>query len=225
MRLSILPAAVLAVLLLRSGANAPAAALSNCGTDRPDVQTLTDTNAGDVDTGPLIGVNLSTLASVPIPNGLASGTRYNPYETTVWATVGQLVQAQLEANGAIDLTLIDPDSGDTLLAVFPDVARCAGSADPSLLQYMQKAREAFVQAYGTPPLSGVLPLSGSAEVAGVGFIPASSAPNQGGSGSGIDLSPVLGFAPISSAASPSSAATAPPAGATPLPAATPPAGG
>jgi hypothetical protein len=219
MRLIIALVAALSLLLLRSGGIAPADAQTDCGGDRADVQTLTDPNAGDLDTAQLIGVNLSTLASLPIPEGLAPGTRYNPYETTIWATRGQLTQAALDPDGAIDVTLSDPDSGDTLTAVFPDALRCAPAADPDLLQAMEQARQTFVQAFGTPQPGGTLPLSGIAVVAGVGFIPAGRAASQGGSGSGIELSPVLGLALATAAttAPPTETTPAPVASATPLP--------
>jgi hypothetical protein len=220
MRSLTLIVAALAVMLLRLGATAPALAQTGCGADRPDVQTLTDANAGDIDTNQLIGVNLSTLASLPIPEGVAAGTRYNPYETTVWETLGQLVQAQLDPSGAIDVTLSDPEGGDTITVVFPDAADCAGSADPAMLQLMEQARAAFLQAYGAPPASGVQPLSGTVEVAGVGFIAAGSSADQGGTGSGIELSPVLAFAP----AGPLSPASPAPAE-SPSPVSSSPAGG
>jgi hypothetical protein len=222
-RIAALIAATLILLAYCTFASRPAVAQTNCGSDRPDVQTLTDPNAGDIDTNQLVGINLSTLAALPIPEGLAADTRFNPYETTVWATVGDLVQAQLDASGAIDVTLRDPASGDTLTAVFPDATRCAGGADPALMQLMLQARQSFIQAFGSPLVSGALPLSGEAEVAGIGFIPSGRAASQGGTGSGIELSPVLAFLPIVPQ-QPSATPTIPPQ-ATPIPTATPPAGG
>jgi hypothetical protein len=165
---------------------------AGCGTDRPDVGTLTDANAGSVDTSQIIGAHISTLAAVPIPDDLPANARFNPYETTVWSTIGNLVKAQIGPGQAIDVTLADPTTGDTFMAVFPDAARCAQGADPSLLQLMEQARQTFVQAFGTPSSDGMT-LNGTASVIGVGFISAATETGQGGSGSGIEIYPVLDF--------------------------------
>lgn len=183
---------------------------ASCGTDRPDVGTLTDPNVGDIDTSGVIGVHVSTLAAFPIPDQLPADARFNPYETTVYIAEGELVRAQLEPNQDIDVVLQDPDTNDLITVVFPDAARCAQGADPELLQLMEQARQTFLQAFGTPA-STSSPLNGMAVVAGVGFIPAASELAQGGSGTGIELHPVLNFALAPGTSLPEPSATSQPA--------------
>ena len=161
-----------------------------CSGPRADVQTLTDKDVSDIDGTQIIGVRVSALAQFPLPDQLPDRSRFNPYETTIYRTGAQLVRAHLGPNQEIELVVADPDTAQTITAVFPDAARCSQGADPVFLQLMQQARQQFVAAMGTPGAGAFSPLNGQAVMTGIGFI---YQLGNGGDQAGIELSPVLDF--------------------------------
>ena len=202
-----LPFALALTLLLVVGlrplpVSRAAAQPAGCGSDRPDVATLTDAKAGDVDLTQLIGVNISTLAAIPPPDPLPDNARYDPYETTIYGFRADLLKAHLQDDGEIVLVVQDPNTDDSMTVYFPDAATCATGAAPQLLDLMQQARDAFVQAYGMPSSSGYTPLSGTATVIGVGFLDQTQG-QEGEAPNGFELRPVLQFQ-TSNAAAPGS---------------------
>ncbi|HTE83694.1 MAG TPA: hypothetical protein VK821_03105 [Dehalococcoidia bacterium] len=182
-------ALLLTARLAMPPATAAVAQSGTCGAVRADVMTLTDPSAADIDTTQIIGVHVSALAAFPLPDQLPEHSRFDPYETTVYRTAGQLMKAQLAPNQEIDLVIMDPDSDRTITVVFPDVTHCAQGADPTVLGLMQQARQQLVATLGSPAAGGYTQqLTGQAIVTGIGFIDLSVAA-QGGSG--IELAPVL----------------------------------
>src|SRR6266568_3966146 len=116
-------ALMLCVSLAGRGARATAQAQPGaCAGSRADVATLTDPNAGAIDTGQIIGVHVSALAAFPLPEALPEASRFDPYETTIYRTVGQLVSAQFGPNQDINVVVADPDSNATISVVFPDAS-------------------------------------------------------------------------------------------------------
>lgn len=165
---------------------------SPCGTGRWGVKTLSDPDAGNVDLTQVIGVNISTLAAIPVPDPAPDQGRYDPLETTIYTTTADLVEARLQPDHDIVVVLQDPISGDTMTAAFPDAAQCAAGADAKFMTLMEQARNAFVQAFGMPGTAGFTPLSGFAQITGIGFFD----PVQGQHGeapNGFELHPVLDF--------------------------------
>jgi hypothetical protein len=188
-----------------------------CGSNRWDVKTLTDASVGNIDLSQIISVNISTLAALPAPDPAPGGTRFDPYETTVYTISGIMVQASLQPDHDIVLEMEDSDTGDTITVAFPDAAQCATGASAQFLQLMEAARSAFVQAYGMPSAGAPISLNGAASVVGVGFLdPVLGQPGQ--ASNGMELHPVLGFESVggsnaggsSSVASPSPTPTAAP---------------
>lgn len=212
-------AAAAALLIAIQIARAPGAVVrsqsGDCGLAR---MTLTDPTAADIDTSQIIGVHVSALASFPLPDGLPDNARFDPYETTVYRTSGQLISAQLQSDQEIDLVIADPDTDLSITAVFPDAQRCAQVADPTALQLMQMARQQVITTLGTPSAGGSIPLTGQVVVTGVGFID----PQVAALGhSGIELAPVLDVQFDQTAAATGRAAATPPVSPTPAPTATP----
>jgi len=190
-----------------------------CAAERADVRTLADPSASAIDETQIIGAHISTLAAFPLPESLPEKSRFDPYETTVYRTAGDLVSAKLGSNQEIDVVIADPDGKQTITIVFPDTARCAQGADPDALKLMQQARQQFITTLGVPPSGAYTQLTGQAVVTGIGFIDASVAANGG---SGIQLAPVLDieFAQAAvigppAAAGPNSASMQPPSAAGP----------
>jgi hypothetical protein len=186
-----LATAALLGLLLNSPAHVQSQS-AGCGSDRWNVKTLSDPSVGDIDLSRSIGVNISTLVAAPVPDSLPPDARFDPYETTIYTTSADLVEARLQPDGDIVLVIEDPNSGTTMTAAFPDVTNCAQGADPSLAAFMQKARSAFVQAFGMPVAGSPLALSGVAQVTGVGFIDPVLG-QDGEAASGLEFHPILDF--------------------------------
>jgi hypothetical protein len=205
-------------------AGAPRAVAQNqtpsCQGRRADVMTLTDPNIAAIDPTQIIGVHPSALASFPLPADLPDEARFDPYETTVYTTMGNLVSATLAPNQAIALVIADPDTNLSITVVFPDADHCAQSADPNVLQLMQMARQKVISTLGLPTANGSTPLTGQAIVTGIGFIDQAVA-EQGNTG--VELAPVLDiqFDPTAGAAGAPVATPAAAATPQPQPSATP----
>jgi hypothetical protein len=220
-------AALLALAPHASSGGRVRAQTPDCGTDRQDVETLSDPDVSSIDLTQIIGVNISTLAALPPPDPLPTDSRFNPYETTVYSTTGDLIQAQMQPDQDIVVEMEDPTTGDTMTVAIPDAAQCATGASPQFIQLMEQARSAFVQNFGTPSAGAPMPLSGSAAVIGVGFLDPVLG-QQGEASNGFELHPLLDFEPSSAtlpAAPPASvtpsATPTPEATATPAPASLP----
>jgi hypothetical protein len=188
-RFAAIAAGLIAAVLLQS--SVPTFAQNpqmGCQGHREDIMTLTDPNTPDIDPTQIIGVHASALASFPLPADLPDEARFNPYETTIYTTAGNLISATLGPNQEIAVVLADPDTNLSITVVFPDAEHCAQSADTNALQLMEAARQKVVSTLGMPNANGPTPLTGQAIVTGIGFIDQSVA-EQGNTG--IELAPVL----------------------------------
>src|SRR5689334_7786732 len=124
-----LPALLLALgLLVICRASIAGAQDAGCRANRADVMTLSDSEAHIIDSSPVLGVRVSTLAVFPQPDQLGVDPRFDPYETTIWVTGGKLLKAQLDADGAIDAVIQDTETTDSITIVFPDPSGCAKNA-------------------------------------------------------------------------------------------------
>src|SRR5438105_11301165 len=95
------PLSLAAAVLLLFGSRASLAPSARaqqagCGGDRWDVKTLADAKATNIDLTQVIGVNISTLAAIPPPDPLPDNSRSDPYETTIYTTRGNVVEARLQ---------------------------------------------------------------------------------------------------------------------------------
>jgi hypothetical protein len=181
-------AALIASIVMSSVPRSEAQQGGACQGRREDIMTLTDPNIADIDPTQIIGVHASALASFPLPADLPDESRFDPYETTIYTTAGNLVSAALAPDQSIELVLADPDTNLSITVVFPDADTCAQSTDANALQLMQAARQKVISTLGMPSASGPTPLTGQAIVTGIGFIDQSVA-EQGNTG--IKLAPVL----------------------------------
>jgi hypothetical protein len=188
-----------------------------CQGRRADIMTLTDPNTADIDPSQIIGVHASALASFPLPADLPDEARFDPYETTIYTTLGNLVSASMQPDQSIALVLADPDTNFSITVVLPDAEQCAQSADSNALQLMEIARQKVISTLGFPSASGPTPLTGQAIVTGIGFIDQAVA-EQGNTG--IEIAPVLDIQfdqAAAAASSTGSAATSTPIVGTPQP--------
>jgi hypothetical protein len=208
-------------LLVRTSTSGAGEQNASCRANRADVMTLSDSEAHIIDSSPVLGVHVSTLAALPQPDQLGVDPRFDPYETTIWVTGGKLLKAQLDADGAIDAVIQDPETTDSITIVFPDPSGCAQNADSKYQEHMNQARYAFIEAAGMPDREGTPYTGGLLTVTGVGFLQKLATTSL--TGAGIELAPVVAIefveAPSRSqaAAATNRAASAQPETSAPLP--------
>lgn len=165
------------------------------GVQRWPVKTLSDADAERVDFMP-VTTTVADLISLPVPFVRSPNLRVTPVELTTYTVTAELVEAKLEADSDIHPVIADlNDPNKTMIVEFPDAPDCTLGADPELLSQMQTARAAFVAAFGLPPSIRFMPLSGIAQITGVGFFDLIHG-QRGVAPNGIELHPVLRFAVV-----------------------------
>ena len=160
-----------------------------CGVERWPVKTLADPDAPHVDLTPK-STTIAKLRRLTVVIGIG-GARGIGTERTTFRVHARLVEFKFEADSDIHLVIADPQTGETMIAEFPD-ASCDHGALPGIRTKIQKARIALVNSCGFPPNSSYHVIHGTATIDGVGFFDrihgqAGVAPN------GIELHPVLRF--------------------------------
>jgi hypothetical protein len=194
-------AAAVAIPLARSPARAATTAVVDqrpaCGTERWPVKVFEDPDAGLVDMSQAVPESVADLVRVPPPANLPADRRLSPVELTLYSVTARLVEAKREEDSDFHVVIADPDTNDTMIVELPDAARCAPGASGDHVAEMQAARNAFIARFGTPSSDRFVPLSGTAQIIGLGFFDflhgqTGVAPNA------IELHPVLWFTVTSS---------------------------
>jgi hypothetical protein len=194
-------AAAVAIPLARSPARAATTAVVDqrpaCGTERWPVKVFEDPDAGLVDMSQAVPESVADLVRVPPPANLPDDRRLSPVELTLYSVTARLVEAKREEDSDFHVVIADPDTNDTMIVELPDAARCAPGASGDHVAEMQAARNAFIARFGTPSSDRFVPLSGTAQIIGLGFFDflhgqTGVAPNA------IELHPVLWFTVTSS---------------------------
>jgi len=167
-----------------------------CQADREAVRTLADPDGALVSLNPA-ATRIGDLARQTPPRllgDLPGRSRVAPLELQTYAFTANVSGAQLLANGAIQVSLVDPqDAAAKLTIELPDPAGpCAKFTELGALGRMKAARDAFVAAFGQPPEGGVKSLSGSVQVAGTGFFSTGASQQRFGA-TAVELAPVISF--------------------------------
>jgi len=182
-----------ALLLSATAMTAPASPTARlagpCTGLRRAVETFTDSAAGSVNLTPR-ATTVAAIRRLAVPSRPGK-QRISPVETRTYRVTVRLVQMQLEADGDVRLTVVDPKTHQTMLVRFP-APLCIRSSSAAARRLMTAARGALVRACGRADRGSITRVGGNATISGVGFVeprprPADAAPN------GVALDPVLGF--------------------------------
>ena len=183
-------AAAVAVLASLSGFSAGRAEtrVTPCGVERWAVKTLTDPAARRVNFTPA-PTTVDALRALRVPRVSFSTPRIRGIETQVFRVRATLVEAKREFDRDIHLVIASPRTGRTMIVELPDPSCTAGAVHRAS---MISARTRFLAACGAIPFSSYRHLTGTAFMAGVGFVDFVHG-QRGVAPNGIELHPVLGF--------------------------------
>ncbi len=171
---------------------APAVAAA-CTGDRWPIRTLGDDDASLVNLTP-VTTTVTDLLALPAPDVVPRLARAAPVELTTYTITVTLIDAIVDSAGDLALTVAEPaDPSQTLVVKFLDTVNCALSTDQTLVDRMQRARDAVVEHVGAPSSNRPTAASGTADITGVGFV-GNDAPLRAGA-TRIFLHPVLDFVP------------------------------
>jgi hypothetical protein len=161
---------------------------SRCVGGRVEVKTLSD--GDDVTTAPF-PTRIQRLRRLPRPAGLEATRRSLPVEATTYRIEARLVAMRRRADGEVDLTVSAPKRRSSTMTVgFEGSRTCGHRAVAREGGSMKAAQRTLVAACG-PPAQRRTPLSGAAEISGVGFF--GDPREEGAAPNGIELHPVLQF--------------------------------
>jgi hypothetical protein len=195
-------AAIVAAALFAFSPSTRGARSDECGEERWDVKTLTDTpEASAVDLAHWKTTTIEKLrrlneqgkrSSGQPPKDLKKTTpRMPPVETTVYSVTALLMSMKREKDKDIHLVIADPKVGGSMIVEFP-ADDCTVGASAAARAKMQGARKDVASACGGEPGKSVVTLTGKATIRGVGFFDLIH--GQGGvAPNGIELHPVLSF--------------------------------
>ncbi|MBI5949914.1 MAG: hypothetical protein HY875_17390 [Chloroflexi bacterium] len=177
-----------------AGDSAPGPLGLQCGVERWDVKTLSDTPAVFVNYTP-VDTTVDALRAMAAPAIGDHTPRISPLEFTTYRVTARLVEMKREDDRDIHLVIADPsDVTHTMIVELPDVA-CEGPNRSAKKTEMQAARQAFEAACGGPTTS-FKALTGTATFVGVGFWDEIHG-QRGVAPNGIELHPILDVSGIS----------------------------
>jgi hypothetical protein len=161
---------------------------SRCVGGRVEIKTLSD---GDNVTSALFPTRIERLLRLPRPTRLEATRRSTPVEATTYRIDARLVAMRRRSDGEVDLTVSAPRRRSSTMTVgFEGSRTCGHRAVVRDEGPMKAAQQALVAACGAPT-SRRTRLSGSAEIAGVGFF--GDAREKGAAPNGIELHPAVQF--------------------------------
>jgi hypothetical protein len=151
-----------------------------CGTERWQVKTMTDVDAGKVQLAP-VRSSIAELVSLPKPTRVG-GNRRAAAERRVATVDGYVVQVRNEADLDLHVVIAD-DDGYTMIIEFPDQACLSGSR---VFAQANSAKKQLIRLLGNDPVRGNLKI----RVTGVVFF--DKFHNQSGvAANAVELHPVL----------------------------------
>ncbi len=167
-----------------------------CGLTRWGVKTLSDPSAGAVDLAPR-ATTVDRLGSIPAPTITERTPRLARVETSTFRVPARLVAERRQRDHDIHLIVADPATGATMITELPDPA-CAGPLQSAQRPAMAAARATLERACGPAPAGRFRRLSGTATLAGVGFLDEPHHPAQPGAApNSIELHPILALTGLS----------------------------
>jgi hypothetical protein len=190
---------VLFISVLATGAaGAAAAPLHQTGHARradkpgcpgPGKKTMTDSDAAQVNLNP-VPTTVAALRALPVPPDAGESKPRVQVEKSTYQVNVYLVGAKLEPDHDFHLLISDSPGGRTMITELPDPTCPVTKTSPVIAQ-IAAARHALLAAAG--PITDVYkPLSGTAQLTGVGFFDSVHA-QLGVAPNGVELHPVLSF--------------------------------
>ncbi len=165
----------------------------HCGTERWAVKTLSDPDAYEVNLTP-VARTVHDLRGVPAPRDLPTGARVAATELTTYVVTARVAEFKLEADRDIHVVIADPQTGERMIAEFPDADRCVGAVSSAEADQMRAARAALIAQFGEPPATHYQRIDSPATLTGVGFFDIVHG-QRGAAPNGIELHPVIVFSP------------------------------
>jgi hypothetical protein len=175
----------LTIFVLLAVALLPSRLLGQCGVERWQIKTGTDSDAGSVNLNVSTPNSIASLTALAKPSSIPPTSRIQPTETTLWLLNATLTEFKLEGDSDIHLVLVD-ETGNSMIAEIPD-ASCVGSGSP-FASGISNARAQFTSQF--TPGSSFQTVNVPVQIIGIGMFDflhgqTGVAPN------GIELHPVL----------------------------------
>ena len=120
-----------------------------CGVERWQVKTGTDSDAGSVNLSSSTPNTIASLTALAKPSTIPPTSRIQPTETTLWSLNATLTEFKLEGDSDIHLVIVD-ENGNSMIAEIPD-PNCVGSGS-SFASGISNARSQFTSQF-TPSSS------------------------------------------------------------------------
>jgi hypothetical protein len=155
-----------------------------CGVERWQVKTGTDSDAGAVNLSSSTPNTIAGLTTLAKPSSIPPTSRIQPTETTLWSLNATLTEFKLEGDSDIHLVIVD-ENGNSMIAEIPD-PNCVGSGS-SFASGISNARSQFTSQF--TPSSSFQTANVPVQITGIGMFDflhgqTGVAPN------GIELHPV-----------------------------------
>jgi hypothetical protein len=156
-----------------------------CGVERWQVKTGTDSDAGSVNLNSSTPNTIASLTALARPSSIPPTSRIQSTETTLWSLNATLSEFKLEGDSDIHLVIVD-ESGNSMIAEIPDPS-CVGSGS-SFASGISNARSQFTSQF--TPSTSFQTVNVPVQIKGIGMFDflhgqTGVAPN------GIELHPVL----------------------------------
>ena len=120
-----------------------------CGVERWQVKTGTDSDASSVNLSSSTPNTIASLTALAKPSTIPPTSRIQPTETTLWSLNATLTEYKLEGDSDIHLVIVD-ENGNSMIAEIPD-PNCVGSGS-SFASGISNARSQFTSQF-TPSSS------------------------------------------------------------------------
>jgi len=137
---------------------------AQCGVERWDVKTMTDSAAEQVNLTPAFAT-VEQLTALPVPEEFSGNAERLPPEFQTYTVRATLVEFKEEADDDIHL-VIAGTSGESMIAEIPDPACAQGSRVEAQIA---RGRAMFVDRFGQPSRSSWIEVNAPITVTGVLF--------------------------------------------------------
>ena len=167
--------------------------VTQCGSERWGVKTLTDTAAPLVRFEAVKASTVDRLRRLKTPSVLKATTpRRAGAERTVYRVTALLMSMRKEDDSDLHLVISDPKLGGSMIVEFPS-STCTTGGNKTERRAMRQARADLASACGGEVGSSPVTLTGKATITGVGFFDVIHG-QTGVAPNGIELHPALTFA-------------------------------
>jgi hypothetical protein len=167
--------------------------VTQCGSERWGVKTLTDVAAPMVRFASVKTTTVDRLRRLKAPTGLKGTTpRRLGAERTVYRVTALLMSMRKEDDSDLHVVISDPKLGGSMIVEFPS-STCTAGGEKAERRAMRQARADLAAACGGESGASPVTLTGTATITGVGFFDVIHG-QTGVAPNGIELHPALTFA-------------------------------